>query len=390
MKLKKVVNTDDMRTLAKSQLPRLVFDFIDGGVDGEEGLDHNLAAFRRYRLLPRYLTGAEHIDQSMTLFGQEYASPFGIAPMGLLGFFRPNADLMLARAAHKMRVPYVMSSASSDSLESAMAIAPDVTWFQLYLTRRQEINDDLVRRAREAGVKVLVVTVDIPTAAKRERNMRNGFRRPMKMTPSVILQGMARPFWAMRFYRTGGMPIMKNWAPYATDPNDADCVADLYGSQTPAPEIKWDTIERIRSSWNGALIIKGVLDPADAEKCASIGVDGIIVSNHGGRQLDRAPSALEMLPEINRVVGDRLVVMMDGGVRRGADIVTALALGAKAVFFGRPAIFAASAAADAGAAKVLEIFRFELETVMRQMGCGSIDDITVDRLRDRSGGLVEI
>ncbi|HUD93310.1 alpha-hydroxy acid oxidase, partial [Sphingobium sp.] len=175
----KVVNTDDIRLLAKSYLPRLIFDFIDGGVDGEEALDHNLAAFRRYRLLPRYLTGADRIDQSTTLFGREYASPFGIAPMGLLGMFRPGADLMLARAAHAMGVPYVMSSASSDSLETAMEIAPDVTWFQLYLTRREEINDDLVRRARDTGVQVLVVTVDIPTAAKRERNMRNGFKRPM-------------------------------------------------------------------------------------------------------------------------------------------------------------------------------------------------------------------
>lgn len=389
MKLGKVINTDDLRSLAKSYLPRLVFDFIDGGVDGEEGLVQNLAAFRRYRLLPRYLTGADSIDQSTTLFGREYSSPFGIAPMGLLGMFRPEADLMLARAAQKMRVPYVMSSASSDSLEAAMAIAPDVTWFQLYLTRREEINEDLVRRARDAGVKVLVVTVDIPTAGKRERNIRNGFKRPMKMTPAVMLQGMVRPLWAMRFYRTGGIPIMKNWAPYASDPNDADCVADLYGSQTPAPGIKWDTIERMRASWEGTLIIKGVLDPADAEKCAEIGVDGIIVSNHGGRQLDRAPSALEMLPAINRAVGDKLVVMMDGGIRRGADIVTALALGAKAVFFGRPAIFAASAAADAGATKVLEIYRSELETVMRQMGCGSIADITGDRLWDQLLALPE-
>jgi len=386
MNLKKVVNTDDMRTLAKSKLPRLVFDFIDGGVDGEEALDHNLAAFRRYRLLPRYLTGADRIDQSTTLFATEYASPFGIAPMGLLGFFRPTADLILARAAHKMRVPYVMSSASSDSLEAAKELAPDM-WFQLYLTRRQEINDDLVRRAREAGVHVLVVTVDIPTAAKRERNMRNGFKRPMKMTPSVILQGMARPSWALRFYRTGGMPVMKNWAPYASDPNDADSVADLYGSQTPAPEIKWDTIERMRSSWKGALVIKGVLDPADAEKCAALGVDGVIVSNHGGRQLDRAPSALEMLPAINRAVGDKLVVMMDGGIRRGADIFTALGLGAKAAFFGRPAIFAAAAAADPGAAKLLEMYRHELEIVMRQMGCASLAEITPDRLLDQTRGL---
>jgi len=386
MNLKKVVNTDDMRTLAKSKLPRLVFDFIDGGVDGEEALDHNLAAFRRYRLLPRYLTGADRIDQSTTLFGTEYASPFGIAPMGLLGFFRPTADLILARAAHKMRVPYVMSSASSDSLEAAKELAPDM-WFQLYLTRRQEINDDLVRRAREAGVHVLVVTVDIPTAAKRERNMRNGFKRPMKMTPSVILQGMVRPSWALRFYRTGGMPVMKNWAPYASDPNDADSVADLYGSQTPAPEIKWDTIERMRSSWKGALVIKGVLDPADAEKCAALGVDGVIVSNHGGRQLDRAPSALEMLPAINRAVGDKLVVMMDGGIRRGADIFTAFGLGAKAAFVGRPAIFAAAAAADPGAAKLLEMYRHELEIVMRQMGCASLAEITPDRLLDQTRGL---
>jgi L-lactate dehydrogenase (cytochrome)/(S)-mandelate dehydrogenase len=383
MKLKHVINTSDFRRLAKSCLPRLVFDFIDGGVDAEECLEQNVAAFRRYRLLPRYLTGADAIDMSVNLFGRDYAAPFGIAPMGLLGMFRPHADLILARAAQQRRVPYIMSSASSDSLEEAMAIAPDVTWFQLYLTLREEINEDLVRRARNAGVQVLVVTIDIPTPAKRERNLRNGFTRPMKMTPQVVLQGMARPLWSLRFYRHGGIPVMKNWAPYASNPNDANVVADLYGSQTPAPGLRWDTIERMRAGWKGALVIKGVLTPEDAQRCAQIGVDGVIVSNHGGRQLDRAPASLEVLPAINRAVADKLTVMMDGGIRRGADIVTAVGLGAKAAFFGRPAIFAAASAADAGADKLLGIFRTEIEVVMRQMGCSSLGDITADRLWDQ-------
>src|SRR6202020_381322 len=193
MGLKQAINFDDIRVLARKRLPRIAFDFIDGGVDGEAALERNRVAFERYRLLPLYLIDVENRSQAVNLFGQDYASPFGISPMGIAGFFRPGADLMLARAAARFDVPYIMSSASCDSIEAAIAEAPKTTWFQIYGTRDPAITLDLVRRAKALGVRVLLMTVDTPVMGKRERNIRSGVRRPMKRTPSGILQVLGRP-----------------------------------------------------------------------------------------------------------------------------------------------------------------------------------------------------
>ena len=379
MKLDATVNAEDMRALARSALPRIAFDFIDGGVADEEGLAENRAAFRRHRLVPRYLVDVSRRDASMEIFGQRYAAPIGISPMGIAGFFRPGADLMLARAAAQANLPYIMSSASCDSIESAMAVAPATTWFQLYGTKDPAIVEDLVRRATALGVKVLALTIDTPVIAGRERNIRNGFTRPMKLTPGIILQGLMRPRWTRDFLRSGGVPMMENWKPYS-EKKDASSVADLYGSQTPAPAQTWEVLHLVRRLWKGPLLVKGVLHAEDALICARAGADGIIVSNHGGRQLDKAPAPLDVLDDIRTAVGKGMELIVDGGVRRGSDVVIALCLGAKMCTFGRPAMFSVAGAGQPGAEKLLRLMRSEIDTTLAQIGCASLDELGPHRL----------
>ncbi len=385
MNIENANNTDDVADLAQRYLPRIAFDFIDGGVDGEDGLVRNREAFQRYRLVPRFLVDVEKRSQATTLFGRTYASPFGVSPMSIAGFFRPGADLMIARAAAACDVPYIMSSASCSSIESAVAEAPRNSWFQVYGTRNPDITTDLVRRATALNVPVLVLTVDTPVIGKRERNLRNGFRRPMKMTPGVILQGLARPAWTYRYLKGQGIPLMENWAPYAPPGADAGTVADLYGSQTPSPGQTWDVLRSVRRLWAGPLVVKGILDHRDALKCVELGADGILVSNHGGRQLDAAPAPIDVLPRIADAVGDRAVLLIDSGFRRGSDIAKALCLGARAAFIGRPIMFGAAAAGEAGVRKVLDLYRQEFSLLMGQMGWTDVGSATADHILDLQG-----
>lgn len=382
MGMEQAINFDDIRALARKRLPRIAFDFIDGGVDGEVALERNRVAFDRYKLLPRYLIDVEKRSQAVKLFGYDYSGPFGISPMGIAGFFRPGADLMLARAAARFDIPYIMSSASCDSIEAAMADAPKTTWFQIYGTRDPHITLDLVRRAKALGVRVLLMTIDTPVMGKRERNVRNGFRRPMKMTPSVILQGLSRPAWTYRYLANGGIPMMENWRPYAPEGANANAVADLYGEQTPAPAQTWSIFEQVRKAWDGPLVVKGVMHPADALKCLDLRADGVMVSNHGGRQLDSAPGSIDMLPAIADAVGGRMELLIDSGVGRGSDVGKALCLGAKAAFFGRPAMFGVAAAGEAGACKVIDIMRQEVSLLMGQLGWTDLSKAGPDSLLD--------
>lgn len=382
MRIEQAINFDDIRMLARKRLPRIAFDFIDGGVDGEAALERNRAAFDRYKLLPRYLVDVANRKQTVNLFGYDYASPFGVSPMGIAGFFRPGADLMLASAAARFDIPYIMSSASCDSIEAAMALAPKTTWFQIYGTRDPHITLDLVRRAKALGVRVLLMTIDTPVMGKRERNVRNGFRRPMKMTPSVIMQGLSRPGWTYRYFTKGGIPMMENWRPYAAKGASANAVADLYGEQTPAPAQTWSILEQVRKVWDGPLVVKGIMHPTDAMRCLEFGANGVMVSNHGGRQLDSAPGSIDVLPAIADAVGGRMELLIDSGFRRGSDVAKALCLGAKAAFFGRPAMFGVAAAGETGACKVIDIMRQEIGLLMGQLGWIDIDKAGPDSLFD--------
>ncbi|MDN3987279.1 alpha-hydroxy acid oxidase [Zwartia vadi] len=381
----KPINLHDYRALAQRRLPKIAFDFIDGGADDERGMLRNREAFSQYQLLPRYLIDITNRDQSVELFGRKYASPIGISPTGMAGLFRTGADAMLAAAAKKANVPFLLSSASNLSIEDAAKIAPDNVWFQMYATSDPRINHDLVKRARDANVGVLVITVDVPVNSNRERNRRNGFTRPFRMTPAIMLDALTKPGWVIEYLKAGGMPMMSNWQPYAKPGASADEVADMYGTLTPAAMTDWDTVASIRQQWSGPLVIKGLLHPEDAAQAVAIGAQGIIVSNHGARQLDSAPSPLTMLAEIKAAVGEQVSLMVDSGVRRGSDVVIAKCLGAKSCFFGRPTLYAVSALGQEGADQVLAIMHKEIDMILTQIGCGQFDKLDSRFLVQRPG-----
>lgn len=381
MSLERIINLDDFRLRARRRLPRIAFDFIDGGADDEACLQRNRAAFGAYRLVPRYLRDIDHRDQSTELFGRRYASPFGISPTGLAGLFRHRADAMLAAAAREANVPFLLSSAANIAIEEAMEIAPGNVWFQVYATRDQDINADLLRRARACGVPVLVLSVDTPVNSNRERNRRNGFARPFRMTPSIVLDALGHPGWVLRYLRTGGVPMMRNWQPYARPGAPATEVADLFGSLTPAGGTDWTTLARMRQDWPGPLLVKGLLHPEDVVRARDAGVDGVIVSNHGGRQLDAAPSPVEMLPAIRAAVGSSFPLMLDSGVRRGSDIVIARCLGVRACIAGRPTLYAVAAYGQPGVAHAFALLRREIDAVLAQIGCPVFDELDHRYLR---------
>jgi L-lactate dehydrogenase (cytochrome)/(S)-mandelate dehydrogenase len=380
MNIQSVINLEDMRMLARRHLPRIAFDFIDGGTDDELCLKRNREAFEKYRLLPRYLRDVSQRDQSVVLFGRTYASPIGISPTGLAGLWRPDADLIQAAAARDANVPFLLSSAANASLEDVMHVAPEHVWFQMYCTSNERINDDLVKRAVKAQVGVLVISVDVPVNSNRERNRRNGFSRPLRMTPGVVLNAMGHPAWVLRYLRAGGIPMMRNWMPYATEGASAAQVADMYGTLTPAPMVSWEHLRRIRDAWRGPLVIKGLLHPDDAREAVRLGADGLVVSNHGGRQLDAAPSPLEMLPAIREAVGNQVELILDSGARRGSDVVIARCLGARAAIFGRPSLYAVAAAGQPGVARVLQIMRNEIDMVQAQIGCQAFEELDASYL----------
>jgi L-lactate dehydrogenase (cytochrome)/(S)-mandelate dehydrogenase len=375
MNLDRAINISDMRRLAMRRLPRMAFDFIDGGCDDEDGLRENEADFAAHRLVPRYLVDVSRRDTTTRIAGQTFALPLGFAPTGAAGIFRHDADRLLARAAAAANVPFVLSNASNASIEDAARVAPDHTWFQLYGSKNWDMAEDMVRRAADNGVKTLVLSVDVPAPSNRERNRRNNFSQPLRVTPSMVFQALMHPAWTLDYFRNGGLPHMGNFRPYAAKGASAAAVGDLFVSVFPAPALTWGYLEKVRRLWRQKLFIKGIMHPDDALRAAEMGVDGVMVSNHGGRQLDRAPSPLRVLPLIHAAVGDRVEIALDGGVRRGSDIVIALCLGARMVFMGRPPLYGVAAAGQAGAKKVVDILTYELNTVLAQMGCARTADL---------------
>ena len=378
MNVAQVVNIDALRQLAKQRLPRLVFDYIDGGAEDEVGLARNRGAFHDIQLLPRYLVDVSQRDQTTTLLGRRYGAPFGIGPTGLAGFARPGADLMLADAAVAANIPFVLSGAGTASIEAVAKRAPQHTWYQLYVSRDTQITADLVRRARDAGIETLMLTVDVPVHGKRERDMRNGFVPPVKPTASALLNMLGHPRWLMDMLRHG-LPRFENWAPYAAAGASAKELGAFFASQIPFTQT-WHDLDTLRQLWPGKLVIKGLLHPADAQRALDAGADGIIVSNHGGRQLDSAPTSVDVFPAIRAQIGRRLSLMLDGGVRRGADIVKAKALGADFVFVGRAPMYGVASGGLAGAQRAIAILCDEIDMTMAQIGAAQMADVNADRV----------
>ncbi|MCS0494449.1 alpha-hydroxy-acid oxidizing protein [Ancylobacter sp. MQZ15Z-1] len=376
MNIDKIVTIDDLRAAARRRLPLIAFDFIDGGVESETCLARNRQTFQDYRLLPRYFVDISERSQKTTLFGVTYDSPLGICPTGISGLWRPGADEMLAQAAAEANIVFAFPCASNSRVEDGLARAPDNLWYQLYSTRERAVGQRLVGRIADLGFKTLVLTADVPIVPKRERNLRNGFTRPLKFKMSTVIDGLSRPGWLMDYLKAGGgTPMMPAWQSYVKEGATPDQVADFFGTQTPASEQTWADVEHYRRIWPGNLVIKGLLHPQDAVRAADLGIDGIIVSNHGGRQLDMAPTPIDMLPLIRATVGEKMVLMVDSGIRRGSDILIAMCLGAQFAFIGRPTLYGVAAFGLPGAKKAIEILRKEIDVNLGQMGRTSLAEL---------------
>jgi isopentenyl diphosphate isomerase/L-lactate dehydrogenase-like FMN-dependent dehydrogenase len=384
MKIADALSIGDIELLAKRRLPRVLYEGIASGVEDEHGVLRNERALAQFRLLPRHLVDVSKRDQSVTLFGGRYTSPFGISPTGVAGIFRRDAELMLAQAAANARVPFIMSGASMVSIERIARIDPANTWFQIYAARDAKISDDFIRRARDAGFPTLVLTVDNPVLPKRERDMRNGFRLPPRLALPELLEALRHPGWIFSYLTQGGMPLMETWAPYASAGASAAEVTHFFRTQSPSVQT-WRDLEGFRRAWPGKLVVKGIMRPTDALHCADLGVDGIIVSNHGGKALDRAPASIEALPPIKAAVGDGLPVMLDSGVRRGSDIIVARCLGADFVFLGRASLYGVAAAGLAGASRALDILREEIDITLGLIGCPRFEQLGPDFLLSDDG-----
>ena len=376
--LTRAVNIEDLRVLAKRRLPRAIFDFFDGGAEDEVTLRENRAAFERVRLLPRVLVNVSEVDTSIDLFGLPSKLPLAIAPTGGISAGRPGAELILARAAKAFGVPFTMATPSAFSIERVAEEVGGRLWFQLYCVRDQEFRRKLVERAKNSGYEAILVTVDLPVSGKRERDPRNGFHTPYSPNWRNSRDVIFKPAWALEVLRHG-LPGMANLVGYPfSTPKGTDIVTAV-GREMDAG-LDWEYIKRLREQWPGKLLLKGVERPDDAERAAAIGCDGVVVSNHGGRQLDGATPTLDALPAVSRAVGSRMTVLLDGGVRRGVDILKARALGAQAVLTGRATLFGAMAGGEAGARRALEILSTELVRAMQLCGTRSVAQIGPDLL----------
>jgi L-lactate dehydrogenase (cytochrome)/(S)-mandelate dehydrogenase len=382
MSIDRAINIDDLKRMAKRRLPKIMFDFIEGGVEDEVGLRTNANAFRDLRLVPRYYVDTSKREQRAKLLGRTYASPFGIAPTGMAGAFRRDAELYLAQAANDADIPYLMSGASNASMEAGAKLAPKNLWYQIYGAKDRNFQLDLVQRAKDLGLSTIAVTCDVPVSSNRERNRRNGFVRPLRMTLPTILEAMLHPAWVLNYYRQGGLPMLGNWQKYAAKDSTPDQVADLFAKQTPDASQTWRDVEAIRNAWPGKLLIKGIMHPEDARVATGLGVDGLIVSNHGGRQLDMMPSPLDMLPMIRSAVGPDVALLLDSGVRRGSDIVAALCMGADFVLTGRATLYGATAGGQEGVKKAVSIIQREIDLVLGQIGAANLEALGPHYLLD--------
>lgn len=377
------VNIDDLRQAARRRLPDVVYDYVAGGAEDEATLHANRAAFQEVAFRPRILVGGD-VDASCTIFGQRYSAPFLIGPTGLNGLLWPDGDLCLARAAAAGGVGFTLSTASNTSLEQVAREVEGPKWFQLYPWGKPDFSARLLQRAVEAGYSAVMLTVDSLVPGKRERDLRHGFAHQIRFSPRIVADGLLHPRWLMSVWMRSGMPRLENLADFMPAGATASEMAD-FSRQQRNPFFDWEDVKRIRDAWKGPLILKGVLCAEDALKARSLGVDGIVVSNHGGRQLDGAPAAISVLTEVVGALDGNITVMIDGGFRRGTDVAKALALGASAVLLGRATLYGLAAYGEAGVARALEIFQDELVRTMRLLGRNRIGDLSPECLAARTG-----
>ncbi|MGD9944192.1 MAG: alpha-hydroxy acid oxidase [Burkholderiaceae bacterium] len=363
MQLSRIANVDDMRRAARRRLPRLAFDYFDGAAEDEAAAARNRAAFDAVTMMPRVLRDVAVRSTACELFGRGWSAPLGVAPIGLANLARGGADMMLARGAAGLGLPCVLSTASTTSIEAVSRAVPGHTWFQLYMPKDRAVGDDLMARARDAGIDVLMLTVDLAVPGRRDRDVRNRFSRPFRYDASMLLDFMLHPAWSLDML-FGGSPRLANWEKYSAALVTGESLAALQAQQVDAA-LSWSDVERVRGLWAGPLLLKGVLHPDDARQARALGVDGLLVSNHGGRQFASAPATLEALPAIRDAVGGDMTLMLDGGIRCGDDIAKALHRGADFCLAGRPALYGVAAFGQAGVEHVLKLL---LDGLSRTLG----------------------
>jgi L-lactate dehydrogenase (cytochrome) len=378
--LRKYLSLDDFEVAARRRLPKFLYGYIAGAVETDAALADNRRAFAEYGFVPRVLKDVSGRNQTTTLFGKSYAAPFGIPPMGSAALCAYRGDVVLTRAAAAMNVPMCLSASSLITLEDVRRENP-AAWYQAYLAGDASRIEPLVDRVAAAGYDTFVVTADVPVSSNRENNIRNGFQVPLAITPRLAWDIATHPHWLFgvwaRTLMNFGMPHFENMDAVRGPPVLAKSLMRNIGKRD---QLAWKHVELIRKRWNGKLVIKGLIAPADARIARESGVDGVIVSNHGGRQLDGTVSALRTLPEIARDAGG-MTVMLDGGIRRGTDVLKALALGAQFVFVGRPLLYAAMVGGEAGVSRALTLLRDEVDRDMALLGIRSISEITPELVR---------
>ena len=376
-RLQKAASIEDLRKMARRRLPGGVFDYIDGGAEDEVAMDRNTRGFRDMEFVPRVLRDMGNVDTTGTILGREVPFPLILAPTGFTRIAHPLGELAVARAAERAGLPYSLSTMGTRSVEEVAAVSNGSKWFQVYVWRDKGLLKDMILRAREAGFDVLCITVDAAMLGRRERDVRRGFTLPPKMGIDILFEGMIRPSWSLRF--AFSEPI--SFANVAGNTNiDGSTAVDLaaFMNEQFDPTLSWEDVEWMRSLWEGPVLVKGVQSVADAVIARDRGLDGIVLSNHGGRQLDSAPSIVELVQPVAEAVGGDLDIVCDGGVRRGSDIVKALALGATSCMIGRPYLYGLAAAGEEGVDWVIEHLRAGMKRDMALCGAASVSELTPD------------
>lgn len=379
--VKEALNVFDLREMAKRRLPKWLFEFVDRGTEDEIALRNNRAAFERIKLKTQVLVDVSARKQDITLFGKHHNMPLGISPTGPAGMLWYKGEIELARAAKAAGIPFTLATGSQTSMEEVAKVVGGTLWFQLYMWSDVSMSHKLLERAKNAGFEALVVTVDGPVESHREYNTRNGYSVPFSYNRRNTAAVMARPGWffgvLMRYWMTTGMPRREN---YPTDMKEKFTQVSSAERKTKNDSLSWKDLDVLRAMWPGKLLVKGILTPKDAALAIEHGADGVIVSNHGGRNFDSSMAPIEALPAIVDAVGSRTTIIVDSGFRRGSDVVKALAIGAKLVMIGRSTLWGTTIGGEAGAARAITFYREEISRTMGYLGATSIADLNRDCL----------
>ena len=371
-------NIDDLRLVARRRLPAGVFDYIDGAAEDERTMADNAAAFGRVRIEPRILVDVSTVDASTTVLGRRLAYPLALAPTGFTRIAHWEGELAVARAAAKAGLPYALSTLGTRSIEELAAVSDGPKWFQLYVWRDRGLAKELMARARAAGFECIMPTVDTAVLGRRERDVRRGFTLPPKIGPSTLIDGARRPAWTWNLVRREPITFSSVAGHSGINGSTAVSLSSYVATQFD-PSFSWRDIEWVRSEAGLPVMLKGVQSSADVKTAASIGVDAVVLSNHGGRQFEGAPAPLDLLPETMDAVGDSIEVLVDGGVRRGSDVVKAVRLGARAVLIGRPYLYGLAAAGEEGVSWVISHLTTGIDRTLRLTGSPAIADAVLHR-----------